>query len=149
MRTRWRRGCNEELLAELEQELRRAGVSARPVVVADAFPAHALHAIAERDRADAIVVGAPHRSGAERVFGGDVAAGTVHGTPLAVAVAPAGFAEHKPVLRTVGVGFDGSAEARAALRLGGQLARAPSSPTTRPACGPRSSASATSRATAS
>jgi hypothetical protein len=117
-------GLYEDLLAELGQELTRAGVAARPIVGADAFAAHALHAIAERDGAEAIVVGAPHRAGAERVFGGDVAAATVHGAPVAVAVAPAGFAERKAVLSTVGVGYDGSAEARGSLRLGGLLARA-------------------------
>jgi nucleotide-binding universal stress UspA family protein len=117
---------HEDLLVELEQELTRAGVSARPLVVADPFAARALQAIAERDRADLIVVGAPHRAGAERVLGGDVAAGTLHGAPCAVAVAPAGFAEHGPVLGTVGVGFDDSAESRDALRLAGRVARAAS-----------------------
>jgi nucleotide-binding universal stress UspA family protein len=115
---------HEDLLAELEEELSRTGVSARPVVVADAFPARALQAIAERHRADLIVVGAPHRAGAERVLGGDVAAGALHGAPCAVAVAPAGFAEQERVLGTVGVGFDDSAESRAALRLGALVARA-------------------------
>jgi nucleotide-binding universal stress UspA family protein len=115
---------HEDLLAELEEELVRADVSARAVVVADAFPARALQAFAGRDGADLVVVGAPHRAGAERVLGGDVAAGTLRGAPCAVAVAPAGFAQHERVLATVGVGFDGSAESRAALRLGGQVARA-------------------------
>jgi nucleotide-binding universal stress UspA family protein len=114
----------EDLLAELEQELVRAGVSARPVVVADGFPARALQAIAERDAADLIVVGAPHRAGADRALGGDVAAGTLREAPCAVVVAPTGFAESEPMLRTVGVGFDDSPESREALRLGGRLARA-------------------------
>jgi nucleotide-binding universal stress UspA family protein len=115
---------HEDLLAELEEELMRAGVSARPVVVADSLPARALQAIAERDSADLIVVGAPHRAGADRVLAGDVAAGTVHGAPCAVAVAPAGFAEHDRLVANVGVGFDDSAESREALRLGGRVARA-------------------------
>ena len=114
----------EDLLAALEQELRSAAVSARPVVVSAAFPARALQAIAERDGADLIVVGAPHRAGAERVLGGDVAAGTLREAPCAVMVAPVGFAEREPLLRSVGVGFDDSTESRAALRLGGRLARA-------------------------
>src|SRR4051794_32573775 len=114
----------DELLAELEQELARAGVTARPVVVSDALPAHALQSFAERDGADLIVVGAPHRVGADRVLGGDVAAGTLWGAPCAVAVAPAGYAEGEPTLDRVGVGFDGSPESRAALGLGGRLARA-------------------------
>jgi nucleotide-binding universal stress UspA family protein len=115
---------HEDLLAELEQELTRAAVSARPVVVPDALPARALQAIAERDGADLIVVGAPHRAGAERVLGGDVAADTLRAAPCAVMVAPIGFGERERMLRTIGVGFHDSAESRAALRLGGRLARA-------------------------
>ena len=115
---------HDDLLAALEQELRSAAVTARPVVVSAAFPARALQAIAERDGADLIVVGAPHRAGAERVLGGDVAAGTLREAPCAVMVAPVGFAEREPLLRSVGVGFDDSTESRAALLLGGRLARA-------------------------
>jgi nucleotide-binding universal stress UspA family protein len=115
---------HEDLLAELEHELARAGIEARPAVVADRFPARALQTFAERDGADLIVVGAPHRAGADRILGGDVAAGTLQGAPCAVAVAPAGFAEAERCLRIVGVGFDGSREAREALRLGGAVARA-------------------------
>ena len=115
---------HEDLLAELEHELASAGVSARPVVVAAAVPARALQAIAERDDADLIVVGAPHRAGADRVLGGDVAAGTFRGAPCAVAVAPGGFAGREPTMGTVGVGFDDSPESREALRLGGRVARA-------------------------
>ena len=113
----------DELLAELEQELAQAGVTARPVVVSDALPAHALQCFAEREGADVIVVGAPHREGADRVLGGDVAVGTLRGAPCAVAVAPAGFAERERTLDRVGVGFDGSAESCEALALGGRLAR--------------------------
>jgi nucleotide-binding universal stress UspA family protein len=117
-------GLHEDLLAELEEELRRADVPARPVVVSDGSAARALHAISEYDRADLIVVGAPHRAGADRVLGGDVAAATLHAAPCAVAVAPAGFAERERALRTVGAGFDGSPESREALRLAGRVARA-------------------------
>ena len=78
-----------DLLAELDEELALAGVSARAFVVADSFPARAVQAVAERHGADLIVVGAPHRSGAER----------------------------EPALTTVGVGFDDSPESSAALRL--------------------------------
>ena len=83
---------HDDLLAALEQELRSAAVTARPVVVSAAFPARALQAIAERDGADLIVVGAPHRAGAERVLGGDVAVGTLRAAAPPVMVAPVGFA---------------------------------------------------------
>jgi nucleotide-binding universal stress UspA family protein len=114
----------EDLLAELEAELTRARVVARPVVVADSSPARVLQSTAERDGADLIVVGAPHRSGADRVLGGDVAAGTLHAAPCAVAVAPEGFADRERALRTVGAGFDDSDESRAALALARRIARA-------------------------
>jgi nucleotide-binding universal stress UspA family protein len=115
---------HEDLLAELEQELVGAGSSARAIVVSDSLPARALKAIAERDGADLIVVGAPHRAGAERVLGGDVAAGTLRGAPCAVAVAPAGFGHGAGGLGDIGVGFDDSPESREALRLGARVARA-------------------------
>jgi nucleotide-binding universal stress UspA family protein len=114
----------QDLLAKLEAELARAGVCARPLVIADASPARALHAIAERDGADLIVVGAPHRAGADRVLGGDVAANTLHAAPCAVAVAPRGHADAPRALFTVGVGFDDSHEARAALALAHDVADA-------------------------
>ena len=115
---------HEDLLAELEHEVAKAGVTARAVVIHDAAPARALQAFAERCDADLIVVGAPHRAGADRILGGDVAAGTLRGAECAVAVAPAGFAQTGRSLAEVGVGFDGSPESREALRLGGRLARA-------------------------
>jgi nucleotide-binding universal stress UspA family protein len=115
---------HEDLLAELEAELTRARVVARPVVVADASPARVLQSIAKRDGADLIVVGAPHRSGADRVLGGDVAASTMHAAPCAVAVAPEGFAARERALRTVGAGFDDSDESRAALALARRIAQA-------------------------
>jgi nucleotide-binding universal stress UspA family protein len=115
---------HEDLMAELEHELASAGVFARAVVVHDAAPARALQSFAERCDADLIVVGAPHRAGADRILGGDVAAGTLRGAQCAVAVAPAGFAQSERGMAEVGVGFDGSPESREALRLGGRLARA-------------------------
>jgi nucleotide-binding universal stress UspA family protein len=113
-----------DLIAELETELAQAGVTARALVVADPSPAHALQAIAERDGADLIVVGAPHRAGGDRLLGGDVAASTLHAAPCAVAVAPHGFAGHEAAIFRVGAGFDDSCEARTALSLAHRVARA-------------------------
>jgi nucleotide-binding universal stress UspA family protein len=112
----------EDIRTRLEAELARAGVAARPVVLADPSPARALHAIAERDAADLIVVGAPHRSGAERILGGDVAAGTLRGAPCAVAVAPLGYAAREAALHTIGAGFEDTPEARRALALARRIA---------------------------
>jgi nucleotide-binding universal stress UspA family protein len=113
-----------DLIAKLETELARAGVTARALVVADPSPAHALQAIAERDGADLIVVGAPHRAGADRLLGGDVAASTLHAARCAVAVAPHGLAGRDSAVGVIGVGFDDSREARAALALAHRVAQA-------------------------
>ena len=113
-----------DLLAELEAELDSADMLARPVVADSPSPARVLQDTAQRERADLVVVGQPHRSGADRIVGGDVAAGTLHAAPCAVAVAPAGFAERTHALATIGAGFDDSCESREALALARRIAHA-------------------------
>lgn len=112
----------EDVLSRVEGELARAGVNARPLVVADRSPAHALRTIAERDTAELIVVGSTHRAGAERVLAGDEAFATLHCAPCAVAVAPRGFAGTAGSLRRIGIGLDESRESRVALALACRLA---------------------------
>ncbi|HEY7622643.1 MAG TPA: universal stress protein [Solirubrobacteraceae bacterium] len=107
----------------LSGELERAGVSADAIAISDSSPGRALHRIAERRDADLIVVGSAHRGRIGRVLAGDVTAGTLHGSPCAVLVAPAGYAEHGKKLATVGVGYDGSPESQAALELAHDLAK--------------------------
>jgi nucleotide-binding universal stress UspA family protein len=53
-----------------------------------------------------------------------VTAGTLHGAPCPVLVAPRGHLDHVRELRTIGVGFDGSPESRAALKLAHAIAEA-------------------------
>src|SRR5689334_18243556 len=74
-------------------------------------------------RADMIVVGSTHHSRTGRVFAGDDAAGTVHGSPCPVAIAPRGLAgrEWQHVAR-IGVGYDSGPEAEQALRFAARLA---------------------------
>jgi nucleotide-binding universal stress UspA family protein len=107
----------EDLLAKLETELRAVGVSARAVVARDLAVARALHATAERQGADLIVVGSCRRVGADRVLAGDDALNTLHGAPCAVAVAPQGYTERAHKLKLIGVGYDGSPESQGALDL--------------------------------
>ncbi len=114
-------GTAEETLGT---ELERAGVAARPIAVPDSSPGRALHLAAARHEADLIVVGSAHRGRIGRVLAGDVTAGTLHGAPCPVLVAPRGYREEGGELRTIGVGYDGSPEARAALDLAHQLAKA-------------------------
>ncbi len=108
----------------VQDEVERAAVPVRPFVVADGSPGRALHRAAVAHRADLIVVGSAHRGRAGRVLAGDVTAGTLHGAPCAVLVAPRGHDDHGGQLRTIGVGFDGSPESRAALELAHQIAEA-------------------------
>lgn len=112
----------DDVRAELQAELDRAGVSAAIEVVPDGSPARALHLAAERHEAGLIVVGSAHHGRIGRVLAGDVAQGAFHGSPCPVAVAPAGYADHAGELAAIGVGYDGSPESRAAVDLAKALA---------------------------
>lgn len=97
----------------------------RLVLVADRSAAGALHEAAENEDVAAIIVGSSHRGAVGRVFPGGVAQRLLSGAPCPVALAPAGFAARAPAgLGLLGVGFDGSAEASAALRTAAACARA-------------------------
>lgn len=110
--------------AEVEDELAKAGVEARVRVLGDSSPGRALHRVAEDEHADLIVVGSTHHGRFGRVLAGDDAAATVHGSAWPVAVAPRGLAGRESgTVQQIGVGFDGSAEARQALELAVALAR--------------------------
>lgn len=106
----------------LDDELERAGVTATAIVMPDDSPARALHRTAARRHGDLIVVGSSHRGRLGRVLAGDVTAGTLHGAPCPVLVAPRGYADHGGELQTIGVGYDGSPEADAALGLAHEIA---------------------------
>lgn len=110
--------------AMLSRELEGAGVEATVAIVADKSPARALHQAAERRTADVIVVGSDRHGPLGRVLPGDVTAGTLHGAPCAVAVAPRGYAETKHRIQAVGVGYDGSPEAEIALDAAIEVAHA-------------------------
>ncbi|MGZ8475503.1 MAG: universal stress protein [Candidatus Limnocylindria bacterium] len=88
-------------------------VPTRVSVVPAASPARALTEVAERDGADLVVVGSTHRGRFGRVVLGTTAERLLHGAPCAVAVAPRGYAGDE--LRHIGVAYDGSPEAEAAL----------------------------------
>ena len=113
----------DEIAARVAGELLAAGARARPVVVADSHPARALHALARRLDAGLVVIGYAHREGVARLLLGDTAGGLIPGAPCAVAVAPQGFGSAEHRLATIGVGYDDSQEARAALDLAAGLSR--------------------------
>lgn len=85
----------------------------------------ALDAMAEADSVDLLVLGSTHRGKLGRILPGGVGERLLNGAPCAVAVAPQGWArgEHFGI-GTIGVGYDGRAESRAALGLAVGMARA-------------------------
>jgi nucleotide-binding universal stress UspA family protein len=88
-------------------------------------PARALHDVAESERPALVVVGSTHTGRAGRVRPGSTGERLLHGSPCAVAVVPDGYRAHaEEPIRRIGVGFDDSADAQAALATGAQLARA-------------------------
>jgi nucleotide-binding universal stress UspA family protein len=88
--------------------------------------AHGLTVLAEEEQADLIVVGSTHHGVIGRVLAGAVAERLFHGAPCAVAVAPRGWSwsPEQPLIEVIGVGYDGSAEAKVALGRAGELAEA-------------------------
>jgi len=76
--------------------------------------ARVLSEVAEADRADLVVVGSSRRSTLGRLLPGTTAERLLHDAPCPVAVAPRGYSGGD--IRRVGVAYDGSPEADAALR---------------------------------
>jgi nucleotide-binding universal stress UspA family protein len=98
-----------------------AGLDPATLVIGDGSPARVLHDLA--GDADLVVVGSTHTSRLGRVLPGSTGEKLLHGSPCAVAVVPNGY-EDRPLER-IGVAYDGSDEAKAALAfartLGGSL----------------------------
>jgi nucleotide-binding universal stress UspA family protein len=83
-----------------------------------------LHEIAEAIDADLLVVGSSRRGLLGRVRLADDTRAALNGAPCAIAVAPTGYStEPSPLMREIGVGYDGSAESEQALALARALAR--------------------------
>jgi nucleotide-binding universal stress UspA family protein len=108
------RQAHEVLDAATEREMR---------IVAERSPAAALQQLALDAEAGLIVVGSSERSGLGKVLAGSVAEALLSGAPIPVAVAPGGYASAtRPPVGVIGCAFDGSAEARHALRYAAELA---------------------------
>lgn len=86
-----------------------------------ASPARALTELAEREQADLVVVGSSRRSREGRISLERTAGRLLQGAPCAVVVAPPGLLTSEP-FRHVGIAYDGSPEARAALVAGYAIA---------------------------
>jgi nucleotide-binding universal stress UspA family protein len=92
-------------------------------IVAARSPAAALQQLALETDAALIAVGSSERSDLGRVLAGSVAEGLLAGAPVPVAVAPGGYASAtRAPVGVIGCAFDGSVEARHALRYAAELA---------------------------
>ena len=92
--------------------------------VARTSAAHGLHDLAVTEDAGLIVVGSTHTTRGERVLPGSTAERLLHGAPCAVAVMPEHRRTSEQPLRSIGVAWDGSREADAALNGAVALAHA-------------------------
>ena len=113
---------HEDVLARVQAELARAGATARPLVVTDRSPAHALRTIAERDGPSSSSSGPPTAPA-------PIASWPATTRPRRCTARPARWPSprtdsrtHARALRRIGVGLDGSAESRVALTLACRLA---------------------------
>jgi nucleotide-binding universal stress UspA family protein len=82
-----------------------------------------LYAASQEEDTQLIVVGSSERSGLDRVFPGSTANRLLSGSPVAVAIAPAGYADRQPDEGAVACGYDGSPAAREALKWTAEFAR--------------------------
>jgi nucleotide-binding universal stress UspA family protein len=85
-------------------------------VIASRSPAQGLHELAAAESAAVLVVGSTHTGHLGRVRPGSTAERLLAGAPCPVAVVPYGFRTQRDrPIRRIGVAYDGSAEAKAAL----------------------------------
>lgn len=111
----------EPIFAEARSAL--AGIEVETRAYGGGSPAAILTTLAEAEEFDAILLGSPHRGAIGRVLLGSVGRSLLDGAPVDVAVAPAGYARRKhDRLRKIVVGYDGSTEAKLALRRAEALA---------------------------
>jgi nucleotide-binding universal stress UspA family protein len=98
-----------------------AGIRVETRSVAAASPARGITELSESEGADLVVVGSSRRSREGRIELERTAGRLLSGAPCAVAIAPAG-ARETGAFRHVGIAFDGTPEAHAALAAGYAIA---------------------------
>ena len=106
----------------LERERDAIGVSADLTGMFAPSVGSGLHQLGTDCGADLLVVGSSSRGPVGRVLAGDDARGTVSGAVCPVAVAPHGYADQSDGIKTVGIAYDGGAEATAALAVAREVA---------------------------
>lgn len=112
----------EKSRAMLERECQAVGVQAELTGMFSPSVGSGLHQLAEDCSADLLVVGSCSRGPVGRVLVGDDARGTVSGASCPVAVAPHGYAGHRHGIETIGVAYNDTPEAEAALAVARSLA---------------------------
>ena len=113
----------EDALHDVAEELRRGGLDVATHVGLFGSAARGLQELAENESAAFVVVGSSHRGRIGRVFAGTVAARLLQGAPCPIAVATRGLAADpgwSPV--SIGLAYNGTSEARAALEQARALA---------------------------
>jgi nucleotide-binding universal stress UspA family protein len=98
-----------------------AGVHVRQRAPVAPSPARGLTELAEREGADLIVIGSSSHAECGRIRLERTAGRLLQGAPCAIAIAPGGLRETDD-FHHVGIAFDGSPEARAALEGGYEIA---------------------------
>jgi nucleotide-binding universal stress UspA family protein len=94
-------------------------------IAAEPSPAKTLHHAAHAERASLVIVGSSHTGRAGRVLPGSTGERLLHRAPCSVAVVPKDYRTHADdAIRRIGVAYDGSDEARAAVSAAVALARA-------------------------
>ncbi len=106
----------------LEGERQAAGVAAALTGMASSSVGSGLHQLTEDRNADLLVVGSCSRGLAGRVLVGDDTRGSLNGASCAVAIAPHGYADDPQDIRTIGVAYNDTPEAEAALAVARGLA---------------------------
>jgi nucleotide-binding universal stress UspA family protein len=117
----WAMAAHRYAQTLLDDECDRTGIAARTVVACERSPERGLRALALREHAELVVVGAGHRRNLPRLLLGDDALGTLDRAACAVAVATTGYRQHPDAWTTIGVGDDGSELGDRALEVACEL----------------------------
>jgi nucleotide-binding universal stress UspA family protein len=88
-----------------------------------ATPSEGLYAQVAESKASIVVIGSSERSGLGKLLPGGTAERLLSASPVAVAVAPNGYADREKAREVVGVGFDDSPESRLAVEWAADIAR--------------------------
>jgi nucleotide-binding universal stress UspA family protein len=106
----------------LERERQGADVTAELTELPAGSVGAGLDQLTEREGADLLTVGSCHRGFLGRVLLGDDTRASLNGAASAVAIAPLAYERDLGGLGTIGAGYDGSAESRAAVLVARELA---------------------------